>query len=740
MKTKISAIAGAVLMVIALQACKHPLAIEGEGDIVDAGNSGHGCTLEQFQAKHPACTENEISGDYFVNYKAEPRPGWRFVRWDGPCSPNSDFQHCRLGVNKSTVEWWDETYPDLDIPPSTAVFAPITGNTGFLAGPAVAGVAWETPTQQGVTGLDGSFQYRDGETVRFMIGDTELGKVTGREQVTPFELAGSAVVTGTSIAGVLEDDPFVHAINIAVLLQSLDHDGDPGNGIQIRSGVAALFRGVSLNVTQRWESFRNESTLRHALGRANIQHRFSRPHGIVRPAVAAAVLYAALEIDARTFGLSRGQDEDSDGNPGHTERYQYGANGNLARHDDGTPDQFENWQYGANGNLTRHERDAEKYGYRSIQTWQYEINGNLVRFVEDNGADGTPDQASSYEYDAYGKVTLEDHYEARGEFPERHTVRRQYDARGNLTRAELRNDGEEAPYRIETWRYGANGKVTWHKSAETFGDSFSIEQYDTNGNLTRSEQYFYLDTEYNSHSITSYAYDEFGNLTRVEEDNDADGNPDIIAEWHYQYDISGNLTRRESVHSNDTSAYTLETWQYDASGKITRYECSGRCGEIGTDIERLPEGFRDHRVESWQYHANGNVRLHEIEVTAQQFEGGTITGSNRATYSPNGELISYEIAEAGTNIRSMSWHYSDGNLIRAEEDSNADGRRDRIETWQYDGDGKVTRYELDENGDGAFETARTYRYVATGWGHFFPESGTIGLFSSIPGKPQPSVP
>ena len=58
-------------VILLLQACKHPLAIVGEGDIVDANNSGHGCTHEQFQAQDTACSENEVSGNYFVNYKAE---------------------------------------------------------------------------------------------------------------------------------------------------------------------------------------------------------------------------------------------------------------------------------------------------------------------------------------------------------------------------------------------------------------------------------------------------------------------------------------------------------------------------------------------------------------------------------------------------------------------------------------------------------------------------------------------
>ena len=92
--------------VAALPGCKHPLAIVGEGDIVDANGSGHGCSLEQYRANDAACSRNTASDDYFVNYRAEPRPGWRFVRWEGPCAPNSDFQHCRLDVSRAAVAWY----------------------------------------------------------------------------------------------------------------------------------------------------------------------------------------------------------------------------------------------------------------------------------------------------------------------------------------------------------------------------------------------------------------------------------------------------------------------------------------------------------------------------------------------------------------------------------------------------------------------------------------------------------
>ena len=66
---------------------------------------------ESFRAQHKTCDINDVSGDYFVNYK--------------------------------------------------------------------------TATQQAVTGLDGSFQCEAGESVRVLVGDTLLGQVKGKQQVTP---------------------------------------------------------------------------------------------------------------------------------------------------------------------------------------------------------------------------------------------------------------------------------------------------------------------------------------------------------------------------------------------------------------------------------------------------------------------------------------------------------------------------------------------------------------------------
>jgi hypothetical protein len=93
--------------------------------------------------------------------------------------------------------------------------------TGVFLDSPVANIGYRTETLEGVTNSLGEYDYVDGETVTFFIGDLELPPVTAAGTVTPLGLARS---DDTS-------DPTV--VNIIRLLQTLDEDGNPDNGITI---------------------------------------------------------------------------------------------------------------------------------------------------------------------------------------------------------------------------------------------------------------------------------------------------------------------------------------------------------------------------------------------------------------------------------------------------------------------------------------------------------------------------
>lgn len=98
---------------------------------------------------------------------------------------------------------------------------------GYFVDSAASGVSYECGGYGGVTGSDGSFLYNEGNTCSFRIGLVALGSATvGNDgYLTPGDIAGASS-SDTSSLGTL---------NIARLLQSLDEDTNPSNGISISS-------------------------------------------------------------------------------------------------------------------------------------------------------------------------------------------------------------------------------------------------------------------------------------------------------------------------------------------------------------------------------------------------------------------------------------------------------------------------------------------------------------------------
>ena len=99
--------------------------------------------------------------------------------------------------------------------------------TGVLVDSAVAGIGYKTATQSGVTNAKGEYSYLAGETVTFFIGSIQFPPVAAKGTVTPLDIAQTTDINNQIVS------------NILVLLQSLDEDGNPNNGITIPSMAAS---------------------------------------------------------------------------------------------------------------------------------------------------------------------------------------------------------------------------------------------------------------------------------------------------------------------------------------------------------------------------------------------------------------------------------------------------------------------------------------------------------------------
>jgi hypothetical protein len=92
---------------------------------------------------------------------------------------------------------------------------------GHFVDSPVAGLGYRTSTAVGLTDQAGAFDYFPDESVAFAAGSIPLGQALGDHRVTPLDL----FATG--------DTDHVGAINVARLLQTLDSDRAPQNGIVI---------------------------------------------------------------------------------------------------------------------------------------------------------------------------------------------------------------------------------------------------------------------------------------------------------------------------------------------------------------------------------------------------------------------------------------------------------------------------------------------------------------------------
>lgn len=90
----------------------------------------------------------------------------------------------------------------------------------FLDSP-VAGLQFATATQSGSTDASGTFQYQAGENVTFSIGALSLPTIAAVSVVTPLEVFSTDSVEDARV------------VNLSRLLQSLDIDANPDNGISI---------------------------------------------------------------------------------------------------------------------------------------------------------------------------------------------------------------------------------------------------------------------------------------------------------------------------------------------------------------------------------------------------------------------------------------------------------------------------------------------------------------------------
>ncbi|MCD4689806.1 MAG: hypothetical protein K8R55_10835 [Desulfuromonadaceae bacterium] len=175
----------------------------------------------------------------------------------------------------------------------------------FLDSP-VAGLYYETATLDGYTDAEGTFLYREGETVTFYLQNLHLGQAPAVAVLTPIEIVPGA-----------EDETDPTVTNLCLLLQTLDEDGDLDNGIVLSEAIGLAIEGRSINLNQPTTEFIEDPDLIDLLQYLNANGAFTDGGGreLRTPEEAQEHLLSNLaDQDRDGDGFSPSQGDCSDDN------------------------------------------------------------------------------------------------------------------------------------------------------------------------------------------------------------------------------------------------------------------------------------------------------------------------------------------------------------------------------------------------------------------------------------------
>ena len=554
---------------------------------------------------------------------------------------------------------------------------------GHFVGPATAGLRYETATESGLTEADGAYRYQPGETIAFYVGDLLLGQApAGSRTQLPDLVPGVTLPTDTQAARAIARESgnashpdihdqdrarFLQLLNRAILLQFLDEDGDPTNGIVVPPAIHDLAQGLTLDFSGGWRVFRNDLALRRlrrdALA-AGLWGGEGRP--VPLTSVVLDRLYEALGLThtfMRTTETFRVTLTGPDTGDSHLERFTYTSLGFPRRAEldwlDGLgTDKTETNEYDEHGFQTAYVH-VWTSGREATGLFEYDANGHRRRTVY--GLNGTPRVVYQYAHDALG----------------------------NVVRLSSDTDADGTTNSEETYTYNGHGLETEH-----------VTHFDTDDDGT-------VDIV----SRTTTEYDSGHRPARRLSNFRADGTPRVIETWTYE---SGVLRRhvRESDTTDDGVIDTTAETTYDEQG---RRVLGIHVSPVGT--------FRDHVT----YHPDGGVVDVRGEDAMGNFQNRSTTNPDGSTMfeqdndrdgnlevrwdaRPDGFVTRYELDSDDDGVVEFTRISDRDSTSHRSEEYSADGTQlESVLLSEWDDQGRWTRTER-QDGTGATTLLVTLQY------------------------------
>jgi len=508
--------------------------------------------------------------------------------------------------------------------------------TGTLLDSPVSGIAYSTLTQSGVTNAQGHFTFRPGEEISFRLGELHLGTTLGRNQVTLFNLAGVSSLPENltelyeSLSEKAEHRPLHHAINLGVLLQTLDADAEPNNGIEILPAVAQHFTASSLWLSQPYTRFQNSHRLRQIL-RATDQASLLSSRDLTPAHSAFAHMMDQAGFNQEIF-LAREIETNTDGV--------------------GAPEH--------------------------VYSRTFTSSGKLATAYFDTDGDGNANNGSDYLYTAYGKLSSRS-TDQNGDAVYDEVVSYSYSNFGEITRIET-TDGASATIRLELQGYDTNGVLTsreittgaqrsqWRWLADDTGTRTAIE-YDTDG-----------DDNWERHD--DLVYDD--NDRWIDRQIDLDNNSSVDQHRTRAFNSLGMMTRDANDTNNDGNIDQLEIWAFNPNGQLLEYVRTFPTDTTRTDALRTTITYDDSGRKILTTTDNGDDSTIDTRETIVYSTNDNGTEQTDYLYDTNGDDV--------TDQSNVLLYNSDRQILRRTYTFGLDSTNPTISVtdYMYDSAGRLT--------------------------------------------------
>jgi hypothetical protein len=519
--------------------------------------------------------------------------------------------------------------------------------TGVFLDSPVANIGYRTETLEGVTNSLGEYDYVEGETVTFFIGDLELPSVTAAGTVTPLDLARSDDTSNSTV------------VNIIRLLQTLDEDGNPDNGITITETAksAATQVDFELSITD-FELSSAVTILVANSGSSNvvlIPQNDAKIH--FEDTLRDEGLVDDFSFDAATLaGVYEVVGTNSDEFSG-THQYTFNEGGTVVIvYEDGTAD-TESWSVNSDGQLVFSGTIADVFTLTSGS----QMSGNMDVVIDD--ADGSPvfnTTATIERIFSFDAATLAGVYEVIGKNSDGLSEKFQYKFNEDGTVEIVHDDGTAD---TELWSVNSDGQLVF---SGTTADVFTL----TSGSQMLGNMDVVIDD-----ADGSPVFNTTGTIERIFSFNAATlagvyevvgKNSDGLSEkFQYTFNEDGTV---EIVHDDGTA--DTESWSVNSDGQLV---FSGTTADVFTLT-------------------SGSQMLGNMDVVIDDADGSPVfntTGTIERIFSFDAATLAgvYEVVGTNSDEFSGTHQYTfneGGTVVIVYEDGTED-----TESWSVNSDGQL---------------------------------------------------